>query len=49
MLLKKRTDTLEEYRRHSPEDKRCLDLVHIHTHTQIHTHTHAHTRREKMS
>nr|XP_014053747.1 unnamed protein product [Salmo salar] len=27
LLLKKRTDTLEEYRRHSPEDKRCLDLL----------------------
>ncbi|XP_038865159.1 solute carrier family 22 member 13 [Salvelinus namaycush] len=27
LFLKKRTDTLEEYRRHSPEDKRCLDLL----------------------
>ncbi|XP_064818436.1 solute carrier family 22 member 6-like, partial [Oncorhynchus masou masou] len=27
LLLKKRLDTLEEYRRHSPEDKRCLDLL----------------------
>ncbi|XP_070971523.1 solute carrier family 22 member 13 isoform X2 [Oncorhynchus clarkii lewisi] len=27
LLLKKRLDTLEEYRRHSPEDKRCLALL----------------------
>uniref|UniRef100_A0A4W5MX02 Si:dkey-190l8.2 n=1 Tax=Hucho hucho TaxID=62062 RepID=A0A4W5MX02_9TELE len=27
LLLKRRTKTLEEYRRHSPEDKRFLDLL----------------------
>ncbi|XP_014067070.1 solute carrier family 22 member 6-A isoform X5 [Salmo salar] len=29
LLLKRRTETLEEYRRHSPEDKHFLDLVSI--------------------
>ncbi|XP_071238216.1 solute carrier family 22 member 13-like isoform X2 [Salvelinus alpinus] len=27
LLLKRRTETLEQYRRHSPEDKRFLDLL----------------------